>query len=104
MYRHLVYFDGSRRRWLKQVCETLTTSMFHPVTIAHGNNCDHRNSQKNSRNASQFSARQDRKNYGERMQMNTLSNETRVNEIVLRDSQHSEKDQNQESGKRSGMQ
>src|SRR6185369_16353951 len=77
--------------------------MLHPVSITDRQNRNHWNRQKNSRHSSQLFTREDRKDHRERMKMNTLTDESWIDRVVLSNSQHTEKHQHQESIKWTSM-
>ena len=80
---------GPKWRWFQKIGESFAAAMFEPMPVADGQNRHHRNREKDSRNPGQLRARKDRDDYGEWMQMNSLANQTRIDNVVLNDAQHS---------------
>src|SRR5205085_2438781 len=76
---------------LEKLAQIFYPSMLKPVAIAHGENCDHRNRQKNSRHSGQLRAAQYSKNHCERMQVYALAYDARVDCVVFDDAQHAQK-------------
>src|SRR5687767_2106978 len=78
---------------LQQICKPLTATVFQPVPVTNRQNCHERNREKYSCNAGEFLARQYREDYSQRMQMNSLTDQTRIDEVVVDDPEHPEEEQ-----------
>ena len=74
------------------------------MAIANGENCYHRNRQKDPGDTGDFRAGQNRENHRERVQMNALANDTRIDHIVLNNAQHGQEEQHHHRHAKSPMQ
>src|ERR1043166_2625603 len=71
--------------------------MLHPVSITDSKDRNHGNREKYSGNARQFFTSENREDNGERVKMNSLTDQSWIDRIVFQDSQDSEKQQHQKS-------
>ena len=78
--------------------------MFKPMTITHRENGDHGNRQKDSGNTRQFSTRQNRNDHGQGMQVDAVSNQAGIDDVIFDEAQHNEEKKYEQRRADSGMQ
>ena len=93
------YFNcGVDDSFLDNFGNRFTATMLEPVSIADGENCDHRNRQENPGNSRQFCAGKNREDYRQRVQMNSHADDARIDDVVLNNSQDAKKNSFASSG------
>src|SRR5262245_30304695 len=84
--------------------QSFAATMFQPMTIADSHYGYERNSEENSSDTSQLGASKNGDNNCERMQVNTMPDQPRIDKVILEDTQHAKEDENTKRGPRAGMQ